>query len=359
MKDLGGITVDVKEVSLDSVMKEVLKGTGLRYRIQDRIILLEKAPQESSEQKFKVIRSVKDEDGAPLPGVTVMIKGTTMGVSTDATGNFVLDMPDGYQVLQFSFIRMGDMRCQKLGATETHVNVVLKMAVGQLDEVIVSTGYTQTTQKRTTGSVAVVGREVFENKVPTSIDQLLQGQVAGVSIVAKSGRPGESAKIRIRGTNTLTGDAEPLWVVDGVPLQRNIPSIEKGRIKAGDFNDIFANGIAGINPNDIENITILKDASAAAIYGSRAAGGVIVITTKRGKIGKMAVNYSANFSMVMKPQRDGDSMNSKQNWLGSKSCDEFSDGFTNGTYYPVVGIVGMLRANKLGKDGKVWTRRGF
>ena len=239
--------------------------------------------------------------------------------------------------------------------------MVLKMAVGQLDEVIVSTGYTQTTQKRTTGSVAVVGREVFENKVPTSIDQLLQGQVAGVSIVAKSGRPGESAKIRIRGTNTLTGDAEPLWVVDGVPLQRNIPSIEKGRIKAGDFNDIFANGIAGINPNDIENITILKDASAAAIYGSRAAGGVIVITTKRGKIGKMAVNYSANFSMVMKPQRDGDLMNSKQKLAWEQELwDEFSaDGFTNGTYYPVVGIVGMLRANKLGKDGKVWTDEGF
>ena len=241
------------------------------------------------------------------------------------------------------------------------MNVVLKMAVGQLDEVIVSTVYTQTTQKRTTGSVAVVGREVFENKVPTSIDQLLQGQVAGVSIVAKSGRPGESAKIRIRGTNTLTGDAEPLWVIDGVPLQRNIPSIEKGRIKAGDFNDIFANGIAGINPNDIENITILKDASAAAIYGSRAAGGVIVITTKRGKVGKMAVNYSANFSMVMKPQRDGDLMNSKQKLAWEQELwDEFSaDGFTNGSYYPVVGIVGMLRANKLGKDGKVWTDEGF
>ena len=180
-----------------------------------------------------------------------------------------------------------------------------------------------------------------------------------MSIVAKSGRPGESAKIRIRGTNTLTGDAEPLWVIDGVPLQRNIPSIEKGRIKAGDFNDIFANGIAGINPNDIENITILKDASAAAIYGSRAAGGVIVITTKRGKVGKMAVNYSANFSMVMKPQRDGDLMNSKQKLAWEQELwDEFSaDGFTNGSYYPVVGIVGMLRANKLGKDGKVWTDR--
>ena len=312
----------------------------------------------TNEKLVKVLEEIKKQSGYNFVYNEKFVKD--LGGITDAAGNFVLDMPDEYQVLQFSFIGM-ETQDVKLADTETHVNVMLKMAVGQLDEVVVSTGYTQTTQKRTTGSVAVVGREVFENKVPTSIDQLLQGQVAGVSIVAKSGRPGESAKIRIRGTNTLTGDAEPLWVVDGVPLQRNIPSIEKGRIKAGDFNDIFANGIAGINPNDIENITILKDASAAAIYGSRAAGGVIVITTKRGKVGKMAVNYSANFSMVMKPQRDGNLMNSKQKLAWEQELwDEFSaDGFTNGTYYPVVGIVGMLRANKLGKDGKMWTDEGF
>lgn len=363
VKDLGGITVDVKEVSLDSVMKLVLKGTDLRYRIQDRIIMLEKVSSDDAVQKFKVIKGVvKDDRGEPLPGVTVLVKGTTIGVSTDANGNFALNMPEGYSILQFSFIGM-ETKDVKLVEDQTVVNVDMKMTVGELDEVIVSTGYTQTTQKRTTGSVAVVGREVFENRVPTSIDQLLQGQVAGVSIVAKSGRPGESAKIRIRGTNTLTGDAEPLWVVDGVPLQRDIPTIKTGQIKAGDFNDIFANGIAGINPNDIENITILKDASAAAIYGSRAAGGVIVVTTKRGKAGKMSVNYSANFSMVMKPQRDGNLMNSKEKLAWEQELwDEFSaEGYnsSDNVWYPVIGIVGMLRANKLGKDGKVWTDEGF
>lgn len=362
VKDVGGISVDVKEVSLDSVMKEVLKGTDLRYRIQDQIILLEKAPQEGSSQKFKVVKGqVKDEDGNLLPGVTVMIKGTVIGVSTNGSGNFTLNMPEEYHVLQFSFVGM-ETQDVKLTGQETSVNVVLKMSVGQLDEVVVSTGYSQTTQKRTTGSVAVVGKEVFENKVPTSIDQLLQGQVAGVSIVAKSGRPGESAKIRIRGTNTITGDAEPLWVIDGVPLQRNIPKVKGGQIKAGDFNDIFANGIAGINPNDIENITILKDASAAAIYGSRAAGGVIVVTTKRGKAGKIAINYSANFSMVTKPQRDGNLMNSKEKLAWEQELwNEFSAEKFAGKEdrYPVVGIIGMLRANKLGKDGKVWTDEGF
>ena len=187
VKDLGGITVDVKEVSLDSVMKLVLKGTDLRYRIQDRIIMLEKVSSDDAVQKFKVIKGVvKDDRGEPLPGVTVLVKGTTIGVSTDANGNFALNMPEGYSILQFSFIGM-ETKDVKLVEDQTVVNVDMKMTVGELDEVIVSTGYTQTTQKRTTGSVAVVGREVFENRVPTSIDQLLQGQVAGVSIVAQIG----------------------------------------------------------------------------------------------------------------------------------------------------------------------------
>lgn len=365
VKDVGGITVNVKDVSLDSAMKTVLKGTGLRYRIQDRIIMLEKVPLDDVVQSFRVITGeVKDDSGEPLPGVTVLVKGTAIGVSTDGNGHFSLNMPEGYSVLLFSFIGM-ETEEVKLAENQTVVNVNMQIAVGELDEVIISTGYTQTTQKRTTGSIAVVGKEVFENKVPTSIDQLLQGQVAGVNIVAKSGRPGESTKIRIRGTNTLTGDAEPLWVIDGVPLQRNIPSIQGGQIKAGDFNDIFANGIAGINPNDIENITILKDASAAAIYGSRAAGGVIVVTTKRGKVGQMSVNYSANFSIVMKPQRDGNLMNSEEKLAWEQELwDEFSaEGYNSSEedkkWYPVVGIVGMLRANKLGKDGKVWTDEGF
>ena len=114
---------------------------------------------------------------------------------------------------------------------------------------------------------------------------LLQGKIAGVDVKAVSGRPGQTARIRIRGTNTITGNADPLWVVDGVPLQHDLPKIASSQLRAEDFSDIFSNGIAGINPNDIASVTVLKDASAAAIYGSRAAGGVIVVTTKRGQEG--------------------------------------------------------------------------
>lgn len=131
-------------------------------------------------------------------------------------------------------------------------------------------------------------------------------------------------------------------------LAKNIPLISTGQIKAGDFSDIFTNGVAGINPNDIENVTILKDAAAAAIYGSRAAGGVIVVTTKTGKSGKMAVNYSMNVSMVMKPGRDPELMNSREKLEWEQELwDEFAaEGYAGGDRYPVVGIVGMIRSGK-------------
>ena len=118
------------------------------------------------------------------------------------------------------------------------------------------------------------------------------GKLAGVSVQSVSGRPGEAVKIRIRGTSTITGNAEPLWVIDGVPMQKEVPTppVSNTQIRSGDFSNIFATGIGGINPNDIESISVLKDAAAAAIYGSQAAGGVIVVTTKRGKSGPTHVN---------------------------------------------------------------------
>ena len=119
-----------------------------------------------------------------------------------------------------------------------------------------------------------------------------------------SGQPGSEAQIRIRGTKTLTGDAEPLWVIDGVPLQRDIPEVNTISLRSGDFTNIYERGIAGISPQDIESITVLKDASASAIYGSQAAAGVIVVTTKRGKAGKLQMNYSGTVSFVTKPPRD-------------------------------------------------------
>lgn len=345
VRNFEDVTLDINNSSLDKALEEVLRGTDLGYKVENNIIVLRKNNTEQA--KFRKIKGVvKDERGDVLPGVTVLIKGTSIGVSTGIDGQFMLEIPVGADILQFSFIGLETQEVRVTDKTE-NLNVVMRSHVDELDEVVI-TGYTRTTKEKAVGSVAVVTKESFENKATPTMDKLLQGVVAGVNVRAKTGRPGEAAEIRIRGTNTITGDAEPLWVIDGIPLQNNIPAIKTGQIKAGDFNEIFNSGIAGINPNDIENVTILKDASAAAIYGSRAAGGVIVVTTKQGKTGKLSVNYSANVSFVMKPQHDPNLMNSREKIAWEQELwNEYSDkGFKNGTYYPTVGLVGMVRSGK-------------
>ncbi|WP_099291088.1 SusC/RagA family TonB-linked outer membrane protein [Butyricimonas sp. Marseille-P3923] len=354
ISEVNDITLDVKDAPIDTVMTRVLKGTNLQYEIHEKIIVITEKPVREKDSR-KISGIVRDEKGEVLPGVTVLVKGTSVGTATDINGRFTINVPEGIKQLQFTFIGMASLDAD-IPTDGKEMQIALQPQADQLDEVVV-TGFQTTTRRKATGSVAVVPMEVFANKAQPTVDQLLQGQVAGVSVQALSGRPGESAKIRIRGTSSLTGDAEPLWVIDGVPMQRNVPKINSGQIKSGDFNDIFVNGVGMINPNDIASITILKDASATAIYGSRAAGGVIVVTTKKGQIGKMTVNYSANVSIGLKPQRSVKLMNSAQKLAWEQELwDEFSaPGYSQpNTYYPVVGIVGMMRAGKLmEKDGQL------
>lgn len=287
---------------------------------------------------------VIDEHGNELPGATITVVNGSQTVAADMEGRFSIQVKKG-QEIRISFVTMIP-ETVKIENNKT-LKVVLKSYDISLGEVVI-TGYNQTTTRRITGSVAVVGKEELQGKPLQNIDQLLQGKVAGMSISAKSGRPGESAQVRIRGTNTITGNAEPLWVVDGVPLQKDIPTIASSMIKARDFSAVFSGGIAGINPNDIESVTILKDASATAIYGSRAAGGVIVVTTKRGKAGRMQVNYGSSASLTTKPQRSLNLMNSSEKIAWEQELwDEYAKkGYEEGSYYPVVGLVGMVRSGK-------------
>lgn len=286
--------------------------------------------------------SIVDADKNPLPGATVKIAGKAQGVIADEKGEVSLWVDKDSQI-EFSYVGMKPLVMRVTKPVSGYVTLEDEMS--ELDQVVV-TGYQRTTKRRTTGSLATLTAKELKGAPTANLDMLMQGKIAGVDIKAVSGRPGESAKIRIRGTNTITGNAEPLWVVDGVPLQKDIPSIGTSQIKAGDFNDIFTNGIAGINPNDIESVTVLKDASAAAIYGSRAAGGVIVVTTKRGKEGKMQISYSTNVSIVTSPPRDAGLMNSKEKLAWEQELwDEFSaKKFADGGRYPVIGIVGMIRS---------------
>lgn len=295
---------------------------------------------------------VKDEQGEPLPGVTVKVLETNQVRATGIDGRFSFIAPKG-TTLQFSFVTMETKRVKV--ESKKPITVVLKSHDISLGEVVV-TGYNQTTTKRTTGSVGLIKPEDLKGRPLESIDKLIQGKVAGVSVSSVSGQPGRTASIRIRGTNTITGNAEPLWVVDGVPLQKDIPSISSSQVRAGDFNSIFTGGIAGINPNDIASVTVLKDASAAAIYGSRAAGGVIVVTTKKGQAGKTEVNYATNWSVNMKPQRDAGLMTSPEKLVFEEQLwNEFSAaGYSSGGYYPVIGITGMVRSGQ--ERFKGWTK---
>lgn len=303
------------------------------------------AQQNTNDAEIQVKVTVVDTYNSPLPGATVKIAGKPSAVA-DEKGEVSIWVEKN-ALLEFQYIGMKPVSIKVVKPLSG--NIVMEELSSELDQVVI-TGYSRTTKRRTTGSLTTLTAEDLQGNPTANVDMLLQGKVAGLDIKAVSGRPGESAKIRIRGTNTITGNADPLWVVDGVPLQHDIPTISSSQLRAENFNDIFTNGISGINPNDIESVTVLKDASAAAIYGSRAAGGVIVVTTKRGKEGKMRINYSANLSVVTAPSRSANLMNSKEKLAWEQelwdefSAERFAEYPVTKAHYPVIGIVGMIRS---------------
>lgn len=302
-------------------------------------------------QSMRFSGRVTDTDGAPVIGAgLVCIEKNTAGTTTDLDGNFSITLPAGAKTVKFSSVGMKELVYQLIPGRTENVRIIMEWENTELDQVVV-TGYAQTSVKRITGSVAVLNSEKFEAKAISSVDALMQGEVAGVSVKSLSGQPGTQAKITIRGSNNITGSSAPLWVVDGVPLQSESPALSSEQLATGGFDNIFVNGIGNINPNDIESITILKDAAAAAIYGSRAANGVIVVTTKKGEAGKMRISYNNTFSWSFKPERSLNLMNSseKLSWedelWNEFSAAKYAASLTDNTViYPVVGIVGQIRA---------------
>lgn len=302
-------------------------------------------------QNMRFSGRVTDTDGAPVIGAgLICIEKNTAGTTTDLDGNFSITLPAGAKTVKFSSVGMKELVYQLIPGHTENVRIIMEWENTELDQVVV-TGYAQTSVKRITGSVAVLNSEKFEAKAISSVDALMQGEVAGMSIKSLSGQPGTQAKITIRGSNNITGSSAPLWVVDGVPLQSESPALSSEQLATGGFDNIFVNGIGNINPNDIESITILKDAAAAAIYGSRAANGVIVVTTKKGEAGKMRISYNNTFSWSFKPERSLNLMNSseKLSWedelWNEFSAAKYAASLTDNTViYPVVGIVGQIRA---------------
>jgi TonB-linked SusC/RagA family outer membrane protein len=223
-------------------------------------------------QSFRVSGTIKDQQGKSLSGVSIVVKGTTNGTTSDAEGRFTIEVPNQLSVLVFSMVDHGDK--EEVVGSRTTLNVVLTESASNLEGVVVI-GYGSQKRRDVTGAISSISSKQINERVPQNVFEAIQGQVPGVVIAQESGRPGASSSIRIRGIGTLEGGAEPLYVVDG----------------AQGVN------IDGINPADIESIEILRDAASAAIYGSAGGNGVIIITTKKGKEGrpKIDLRYFTSF----------------------------------------------------------------
>ena len=227
--------------------------------------------------------TVTDENGNPLPNVSVVVRGTTTGTITNEEGKYSLTLPGNAKALVFSSINKSPVERQ-IG-TASSIDALLKDEDKSLQEVVV-TGYGTQKKKDLTGNIASVKGAAIANTPVQSFEQALAGRATGVQITVPSGVLNAPPVFRIRGTNSISLSSQPLIIVDGVP------------VASGDFSATSAagNALASINPNDIETIDIAKDAAATAIYGSRAANGVVFITTKRGKSGKARVSYNGSVS---------------------------------------------------------------
>ena len=293
--------LELTNVTLKEILDIVLRQNGFDYEIVDKVVAIRKLAVTQQRKEIKISGKVTDEQKQPMPGVTVMVKGLTVGTATDKNGNYVLRLPEMKElILIYSFVGMESRQVKYTG--QDTINVVLRETVNEMDEVtVVSTGYQSVNRRDMVGSYTTVKVEDIMMPAYANIDQMLQGQVPGMMVLSSSARAGTSPKIQIRGTSTVLGNQNPIWVVDGI-IQDDPISINASSDLTQDMRNIVGNQVSWLNPNDIETITVLKDASATAVYGSRASNGVIVISTKKGKIGRTSINYSGNFSIAPRPK---------------------------------------------------------
>lgn len=281
--------LDLKNANIEQLMKKVLDPDEYNYQIIDRNIVVSRTEnKESQPEQQKVSGQVMDSSGQPLPGVSVLIKGTATGTITDVDGKFNFASIPANTTLVFSFI---GMKVQEVAvAGQTALNVVMEDETFGINEVV-AIGYGSIKKKDVTGAVASLKAEDFNHGLSVSPTDLIQGRVAGVNITSNGGEPGAGVSVKVRGANSIRAGQEPLYVVDGIPLDITDAQPD-GASTTGVGSSAAKNPLNFINPDDIESIDILKDASATAIYGSRGANGVVIVTTKKGKKGKAMASYT-------------------------------------------------------------------
>ena len=309
--DVSEVDLKFEDVTLENILDYLVVPEGYSYVIKDKVVVIRKKVQErqygDGEQQKKVQGTVVDTDGVPIPGVSVVVLGSTMGTATAVDGSYSLEIPANAATLVFSFVGMETQQVPING--HKVIDIVMEADYELVDEVVVI-GYGQVDKKDLTGSVATVKSDGIKQIKTQTIDQALAGQMTGVFVTASGGEPGSGAVVHIRGLSGIKGDNQPLYVVDGIPIIQN-PNF--GTLGLGTYGT-RANPLLSINPNDIERVDVLKDASAAAIYGSRAANGVILVTTKRGKQNETPkLNFSVN-STIQNPINTFDYLSSDE-WI--------------------------------------------
>lgn len=290
------VSIQYQNESVEVILDKILSGTGLTYHVLDKDIVISAKGAAKSEingqQQKSVSGKITDSSGSPLPGVSVVVKGTTNGTISDANGNYSISNIPENATLQFSFV---GMKAQEVvvGGKST-VNVKMEEDAIGIEEVV-AVGYGTVKKGELTVSVSQVKATELRDIPVSSIDQALAGRATGVSVVQGTGGPGANTSIRIRGSNSINSSAEPLIVVDGLPLSTT--SGDNSSSSRYGFTGDQINVLASINPNDIETVDILKDAAATSIYGARGANGVILITTKKGKQGKTSLSLNSYYGV--------------------------------------------------------------
>lgn len=337
---LGKRSFSYVNLGLEKILNESLKGIGYIWQVEDKHIVIIKGIQKEDVKAAKARGIVYDDKGKPIPGVTVKIQGTTFGTVTDPDGRFILEVPENLEItLIFSFVGLKEEKVKFSGQKE--VKVTMYEDVQALEDVVV-TGYQVIDKRRLTSAISTIKAKDLDRMGVLTIDQMLEGKAPGLMIMNVSAQPGAATKMRVRSGNTFTGTREPLWVIDGVIYEDPVP-LSPAEINSLDNINLIGNAITGLNPQDIAQIDILKDASATAIYGTRAANGVIVVTTKRGKSGSLSLSYNGNLGIVARPHySDLNLMNSKERIDVSREIAQ-KNLYYPSTIYQYVGYEGALR----------------
>lgn len=305
------VSLKLKNATVATILDTAFRNTNLTYKIDYRQVVIKEdlgvyvddQKMQQNQQQRVVKGAVLDEGGMPLAGATVQLKGTNRGATTDFDGNFKLTVPQDAKTLVISYIGFITQEVAIEGMST--VNISLKADSEALEEIVVI-GYGTERKSLISDAVTAISSEQIKDLPVSSVDGILQGQAAGVQVMQNSGTPGGEMSVRIRGLTSISGSSQPLYIIDGIP------------VTTGDFGQVGYSGqgasaLTDLNPSDIASISVLKDASATAIYGARASNGIVLITTKRGKDQKSVVSVNV-YSGLQRAWNKLDLLNARQ-WM--------------------------------------------